>query len=379
MIRGSVGMLEKYGHGGDVLTAAELYGGESGDFLDFSANINPLGPPPAVLEMLQNALPAVIAYPDPGHRRLKALLADNLGTDSSWLTVANGAAESMALLLLALAPRTVGIVEPCFSEYRQLSEQFGAQVLSVQGTREQSFRAGVEEVSELLEKVELLFLGQPNNPNGVQYSLDELRVLAQKAESCGTYLAVDEAFIDFIPPAQRNSLLPELLHYRHTVLVRSMTKFYAIPGLRLGFTIAHPVLAAAMTGKQVTWSVNGLALLAGEACLRSGADYEQRTRELIITERALLRKGLQQLGCDVPPGEANFLLCGLPAPWSAAELQTRLGRCGILVRSCAMYPGLGPEHIRVAVKGRADCTTLLRQMGEILAAGPGAGAGARGR
>ncbi|MRN51845.1 pyridoxal phosphate-dependent aminotransferase [Paenibacillus monticola] len=372
-------MLEKYGHGGDVLTAAELYGGESGAFLDFSANINPLGPPPAVLEMLQNALPAVIAYPDPGHRRLKALLSENLGTDSSWLTVANGAAESMALLLLAIAPRTVGIVEPCFSEYRQLSEQFGAQVLSVQGTREWSFRAGVEEISGLLEKVELLFLGQPNNPNGVQYSLDELRVLAQKAESYGTYLAVDEAFIDFIPQVQRNSLLPELLHYRHTVLVRSMTKFYAIPGLRLGFTIAHPELAAAMTGKQVTWSVNGLALLAGEACLRSGEDYEQRTRELIITERALLRQGLQQLGCDVPPGEANFLLCGLPAPWRAAELQTRLGRSGILVRNCAMYPGLGPEHIRVAVKGREDCTSLLRQMGKILAAGPEVVSSARGR
>ncbi|MCL6601449.1 MAG: threonine-phosphate decarboxylase CobD [Paenibacillus sp.] len=363
-------MLEKYGHGGDLLTAAELYGGGDGSFLDFSANINPLGPPLEVLQLLQNSLSSIIAYPDPGHRRLKRQLGDILQVESEWLTIGNGAAESMALLLLAVAPQKVGIVEPCFSEYRQLSEQFGAQVVSVLGTREHSYKADVESISRLLEKVELLFLGQPNNPNGVQYSLAELRLLAQKAESCGTYLAVDEAFIDFIPEAERNSLLPELEHYRRTVLVRSMTKFYAIPGLRLGFTIAHPDLAAAMTGKQVTWSVNGLALLAGEACLSSGLDYEQRTRDLILTERATLRQGLMNLGCEVPLGEANFLLCGLPSPWSAEKMQESLGRRGILVRSCAMYPGLGAEHIRVAVKSQADCARLLQCMDEVISDEP---------
>ncbi|MEK4355283.1 threonine-phosphate decarboxylase CobD [Paenibacillus sp. FSL R5-0475] len=360
-------MLEKYGHGGDLLTAAELYEEAGGTFLDFSANINPIGPPPAVLELLRTALSTVVAYPDPGHRRFKSLLAEDLGVHSSWLTVGNGAAESMALLLLAIAPQKVGIVEPCFSEYRQLAVQFGAEVLSVQGTREQHFRAGVNEIAGLLEKVDLLFLGQPNNPNGVQYTVDELRWLAQKAESYGTYLAVDEAFIDFIPEAERNTLLPDLDQFPHTILVRSMTKFYAIPGLRLGFAISHPELAKAMTGKQVTWSVNGLALLAGEACLECGHEYGRRTRELIATERELLRQGLMQLGCEVPPGEANFLLCGLPSPWSAAEMQTRLGRVGILVRSCAMYPGLGDEHIRVAVKGHEDNVRLLKQMKEILA------------
>ena len=359
-------MLEKYGHGGDIWTAAELYGQAEGGFLDFSANINPLGPPSEVIQLLQQSLASVIAYPDPGHRRLKHLLADRLGVDSSWLTIGNGAAESMALLLLAVAPQNVGIVEPCFSEYRQLSQQFGAQVLSVYGTKEQHYKADVEAISGLLEQVELLFLGQPNNPNGVQYSLAELRQLAQKAESCGSYLAVDEAFIDFIPEEERNSLLPELENYRHTILIRSMTKFYAIPGLRLGFSVAHPELASAMTEKQVTWSVNGLALLAGEACLTSGLDYEQRTRDLIITERAKLREGLMNLGCEVPPGEANFLLCRLPSPWDAETMQSRLGRCGILIRSCAMYPGLGAEYIRLAVKKEKDRVRLLQHMKEIM-------------
>ncbi|MBW4083477.1 histidinol-phosphate transaminase [Paenibacillus sp. S150] len=361
-------MLEKYGHGGDLLTAAELYG-SGGAFLDFSANINPLGPPPGVLDLLRNSVSAVTAYPDPGHRRLKSLLAESLGVTRERITVGNGAAESMALLLLAVKPRTVGIIEPCFSEYRQLAGQFGAEVLSVQGTKEQGYRAGTLQIAGLLERVDLLFLGQPNNPNGVQYALDDLRQLAQQAERCGTVLAVDEAFIDFIPGERRQSLLPELERCRHTVLIRSMTKFYAIPGLRLGYTIAAPELAAAMTGKQVTWSVNGLALLAGEACLHSGRGYEERTRGLIAAEREALRQGLLRLGCEVPPGEANFLLLGLPAPWSAASLQEKLGHSGILVRSCAMYPGLAPGHIRVAVKGPEDNARLLREMAEIMRAG----------
>ncbi|WP_151732954.1 threonine-phosphate decarboxylase CobD [Paenibacillus tengchongensis] len=361
-------MLEKYGHGGDLLTAAELYGGRGGAFLDFSANINPLGPPPGMLELLAEALPTITAYPDPGHRRFKALLAESLDLGAARITAANGAAESMALLLLALSPRKVGIVEPCFSEYRALSGQFGAEVLAVQGDRERHYRAPVEAIAGLLPQVELLFLGQPNNPNGVQYPLDELLFLAREAERCGTVLAVDEAFIDFIPETERISLLPSLAAYRHTVLVRSMTKFYAIPGLRLGFTLAHPELAAAMSGKQVTWSVNGLALLAGEACLRSGRGYEERTRALIAAERERLRRGLTALGCSVPPAEANFLLAALPAPGSAAGVQAQLGARGILVRSCAMYPGLTPGHIRVAVKGREDNERLLRELGEVLGA-----------
>jgi threonine-phosphate decarboxylase len=116
----------------------------------------------------------------------------------------------------------------------------------------------------------------------------------------------------------------------------------------------------------VTWSVNGLAQLAGEACLHSGRGYEERTRALIAAERELLRQGLLRLGCAVPPGEANFLLLELPAAWTAAAMQEQLGRRGILVRSCAMYPGLAAGHLRVAVKGHEDNATLLMEMGKIL-------------
>ncbi|GAA0849792.1 pyridoxal phosphate-dependent class II aminotransferase [Bifidobacterium pullorum subsp. gallinarum] len=359
-------LIEVYGHGGDVETAASTFGQPISAFLDYSANINPLGPPQGVITALQEGLGAVIRYPDPGHRSFKGMLAEELGTDAQRILVGNGAAECMALLLMGLQPRTVGVVDPCFSEYRELSVKFGSDIRSVCGRPERDWRADKADIVALLARTDLVFLGQPNNPNGVQYSLEDIRDMASAAEQEGSWLVLDEAFIDFIPLEDRQTLMPELHQYPRTVIVRSMTKFYAIPGLRLGYTIAHPDVIQAMAGKQVTWSVNGLALLAGEVCLGSGRDYEQNTLQLIHEERVKLMQGLQALGLDVTPGEANFLLMELPQHMDAESFQREMGRRGVLVRSCAMYPGLGERHIRLAVKDAQSNDRMLAMAAEVL-------------
>lgn len=359
-------MLERYGHGGDLESAAMAYGKDESTFLDFSANINPLGPPQYVLKRLEGALSSIIRYPDPGHRRFKTMLGRKLNVDEDNICVGNGAAECMSLILLGLHPQKVGIIEPCFSEYRQLSEQFNAEVLSVRGRQDKEWKATLEDIGRLIQQVDLLFIGQPNNPNGVQYTLGELRILAEIAEQFNTYLVVDEAFIDFIPQQQRATLLSELTKYPRTLLVRSMTKFYAIPGLRLGYTLAHPSIVRSMKSKQVTWSVNGLALLAGEAALDSDEEFEHSTMELIATERLVLVEALTRLGCKVSPGEANFLLVELPDPWHAIDMQRELGQRGILIRSCAMYAGLGDGHIRIAVKGSEANRLFLAEIQNVM-------------
>ncbi|MCM3131149.1 threonine-phosphate decarboxylase CobD [Paenibacillus polysaccharolyticus] len=360
------GYIEVFGHGGDVETAASRFGGSAAAFLDFSANINPLGPPKEVLEALQQGLHSVLRYPDPGHRGFKALLGERLGVTQEQISVGNGAAESMALILLALAPRKVGTVEPGFSEYRALARQFGAEILHTEGFEELNWKAPAEHIEQLMEKVDLLFLGQPNNPNGVQYPVETLHRLARKAEKTGTVLVIDEAFIDFIPPALRQSLAPDLNQYPHVIIIRSMTKFYAIPGLRLGYAIGHSKYIQAMTEKQVTWSVNGLALIAGEACLRSGERFELDTISQITIERTRLIQALESYGCSVTSGEANFILVRVPEPWTAASMQEALGRRGILIRSCAMYPGLEAGHVRFAVKGAEANDRLLDVLGSVL-------------
>ncbi|RUT28408.1 pyridoxal phosphate-dependent class II aminotransferase [Paenibacillus zeisoli] len=362
-------MIEVYGHGGDLETAAYTYGRRAGDFTDFSSNINPLGPQPGLMEGLTEALSTISRYPDPGHRQFKGALAEKLGLGESYLSIGNGAAETMALILLALQPGTVGIVEPCFSEYRALAEQFGSKVISVRGQAENNFHADPRDMEQLIRRSDLVFLGQPNNPNGVQYGIELLRQYARFAEQEGTFLVVDEAFIDFIVPESRHSLLNEISLYSRVILVRSMTKFYAIPGLRLGYGIAHPDIIRAMTNKQVTWSVNQLALVAGQICMAAPPSYEASTISLITEERRRLREGLGRLGCRTWAGEANFLLVRLPDGWTASQMQNELGQRGVLIRSCAMYPGLGEGDIRVAVKNMKDNSLLLREMQAVIGNG----------
>ncbi|MGO0061103.1 threonine-phosphate decarboxylase CobD [Brevibacillus fluminis] len=355
--------IEKYGHGGDLQTAELAFGKQ--EWLDFSANINPLGPPETVVATLHQELGRMIHYPDPGHRRFRHALAQKLGVPEEWLLIGNGAAECMALALQHLAVKKVGVLYPCFSEYTELSGKYGAEVSGIYGTAP-SYKPKREEVEALIRSSELVFIGTPNNPTGIIYSREELLAFAQTAQESGTWLVVDEAFLDFAEPHRQFTLLPELARFSRVLLIRSMTKMYAIPGLRLGYTIAHADVIEGMRKKQITWSVNQLALIAGEACLAED-EYVACTRELIKRERQHMQQFISdRLGWDVTAGEANFLLIRLPQGMSAEWMQEKLGRRGILIRSCSMYPGLDPEHIRVAVRTRAENDRLLMAFADVM-------------
>ncbi|WP_409299262.1 threonine-phosphate decarboxylase CobD [Peribacillus sp. SCS-26] len=355
-------MLEQYGHGGDLETARDLFGIK--DPIDFSANINPLGPPPRLMKILKDRLPDIIHYPDPAKRKLNGKLARRLGVSPAQIVTGNGAAECMALVLQALKPARVGVVYPCFSEYEKLAVMFGAKVAACYGRSSRSYKPDLEDLLKLMMITDLVFIGQPNNPTGVLYLKDELRILAAEAEMAHTYLVIDEAFIDFLPGMESYTLLSELDRCPHVILIRSMTKFYAIPGLRLGYAVAGADLAAKISAMQVTWSVNALALAAGEVCLDE-EEYENRTLSLIERERRKLSRSIREnLGWTVYPGEANFLLVRIEGEMTSAALQQELGGRGILIRSCAMYPGLSDRHFRIAVRTREENEVLLAALKE---------------
>lgn len=358
-------VLETYGHGGDLLTASQRFGVKPGEFLDFSANINPLGMPERVRDMLLDSLSAVLRYPDPGHREFRQALAKRLGLPEAYLLPANGAAEAMALAILGLQPETVGVVYPCFSEYAELSEQFGARVIGCYGKAENGYKPDHAELYKLFEQADLVFVGSPNNPTGILYEPQELLQMADWAAETGTWLVVDEAFLDFVAEERQFTLASRLESFPWVILMRSMTKMYAIPGLRLGYAIAHPDVIANMRQKQVSWSVNALALLAGELCLME-QEYERKTRSLIAEERAKLLDFVgKELGWQVWSGEANFLLVRSPGELPAAQLQEWLGKKGVLIRNCAMYPGLTAHDVRIAVRGSAENARLMAVLREV--------------
>ncbi|WP_027416955.1 threonine-phosphate decarboxylase CobD [Aneurinibacillus terranovensis] len=358
--------VEKFGHGGDLTTASDLFGVRKDEWFDFSANINPLGPPVEVVERLHREMKGIIHYPDPAHRSFVRQLARKYAIDEEMLLVGNGAAECIALTILAFAPRQVGVIDPCFSEYRHLAEQFGASVSRCSVSHSAGSLPPLDGIYPLFRECDLVFIGHPNNPTGLMYTRGDLEVLAEWAEETDTWLVIDEAFLDFLSPGDQSTLLPSLHMFSRVILIRSMTKFYAIPGLRLGFSIANPTAIKKMKSRQVTWSVNSLALAAGEAAL-TAVDYEERSRELIARERTYLFENLcGRFGWKVWPGKANFLLVRLPYDRRADELQQRMGAKGILIRNCSMYPGLTEHDFRIAVRSREENNRFLSVLSGVI-------------
>lgn len=377
-------MLERYGHGGDWTTARELYGNGEGNgngprqFIDFSANMNPFGPPVCVGELLRNYGETIVRYPDPAVRGLLAKLSSHHGAETDGLLVGNGAAELIDLLFRQLKPKATVLAEPCFSEYREAADKVGSAVRTILLRRETGFRLTMGAVREQAARLRedgfapgetLWFLGSPNNPTGQTVDRDIVEELVRIGEK----VVLDEAFMDFAEPAEsaRLSFLREAPKREGLAVIRSMTKFYAIPGIRLGYLAAHPSLVRSLAALQVPWSVNSLAQAIGEGVLDDAA-YAERTIAWLQAERAWLIERMQRLGL-VHYGQAsvNYLLLEVPEAfgWRSPQLQEALGRQGILIRDASRFNGLDSSYIRVAVRQRADNERLIDHLKRLLRRG----------
>ena len=341
-------------HGGDLFSAQKIY---SGEILDMSVNLNPLGTPPQVLQAARDALDQVREYPDPLCRRLRQAIAQKDGVSPEQTFCGNGAAEVIFRLALALRPRAALLTAPTFSEYEDALAQVGCGCRFHVLREENNFDVTEAILDDIAPPVELVMVCSPNNPTG--RLTDEpllLRMLARCRE-IGAVLAVDECFL---PLAREGRGLAPYLNDSHNLfLLRAFTKTYAIPALRLGYGLGAPDLIERLTDWGACWNVSGVAQAAGLACCALPG-WPNAGRELLARERPLLQAGLEGLGCRVIPGSANYLLFRARG---VTDLKECLLRRGVLVRSCANYRGLGPDWYRDAVRQRADNERFLRLLG----------------
>jgi threonine-phosphate decarboxylase len=345
--------IERFGHGGDVWTAELVLGVPKEQLLDFSANINPLGPPASMRAAIRENLARITAYPDPKSRELKTVLARKLALGVDHLLIGNGAAEILYGIMRALRPQKVGLLQPCFSEYAEAASVVDAEFVTVFAKPEHGFAPPIDELVAACEETDLFVIGHPNNPNGRLLPLAGLVQMADALQRRGSYLLVDEAFYDFVPNA--GTLLEQLDEWPNVILLRSLTKFYSIPGLRLGYAVARPELIRRIERELAPWGVNALAQAAGMAGLFD-EEFERATLAWLREERPFVLQGLKNIpGVQPFEGEVNFVLFRCETP----ELQKWLGQRGILIRSCAAYPGLGSDYYRVAVRSREDNLRLL--------------------
>ena len=348
-------------HGGDVFHLARTLGVRVEDLLDFSANINPLGYPAGVPEAVQAALVDLVHYPDRRCFELRRDLARYHGLLPEEILVGNGSTELIYLVVRALQPARALIVAPAFSVYQEALEM--ARVPYEFHLTRESGRFTLEQLPEA-PAAELVFLANPASPSGALLSPERLLSWLKAWDAAGVFVALDEAFIDFVEEA---SLKTSLRQFPRLILLRSFTKFFAIPGLRLGYLLAAPELIARLAAMQEPWSVSTLAQAVGRACLQD-QDYMARTRSLVSEARRHLYQGLQALPGLTPfPGEANYLLAKLTLPgWTARRLREGLLSRGIIIRDASNFKGLDERYIRVAVRRLEDNDRLLAALAACL-------------
>ena len=349
---------DKHGHGGQVHALADRLGKRPEEILDFSASINPLGPPPGVLSLLRDRLESLlINYPEPEAERFSAALADHLALARDRVLVGNGATELIHLLPRLKKEGKALIIGPAFSEYQ-------AALASAEWKWDWLLRRPEDELEidpaklsdQATKGYDLIFLARPANPDGAMASLHLVREMCQEQSGL---VVVDEAFIDFRPLDTCQSLMED---FKNLVIIGSLTKFYALPGLRLGYLIADSQVVDRLRPFKPPWSVNALAAEAGLACLADPA-YAAATRQLIERERIRLRVALKTLGLTVYPAGANFLTARLAESHpNSSQLAAALADQGILIRDCANYHGLDNRFFRISVRNDEDNGRLIKAL-----------------
>ncbi len=333
---------------------ARASGRSAKDLLDFSASINPLGPPEWLRPLIGSHLGSIVHYPDPGCALLKASIATYYGSREEEVMVGNGSTEIIYLLPRALQIAQALIPVPSYADYGKAVTLAGKPLERIYLKEDEAFQLDLSALDSRLAGNEIVFMGQPNNPTGFIIEPEALQALFLRHPS--TIFAVDEAFLDFVEGVESlaKNRSPNL------ILIRSFTKFYAIPGLRLGFAIAGPDMIEKIEKGIPPWSVNAIAQAVGERVLKD-EDYAVRTRVFVRGEREFLFNELQSLpGLNVYPGRANFLLIRIDREdIDAPSLAGRMLSSGIAIRVCDNFDGLDKRFFRVAVRTRNENVRLL--------------------
>ncbi len=349
-------------HGGGVRTVSRRLGVSPEEFLDFSSNLNPLGPPDEVLNLLARGdewQREATVHPPEYPWELSGALAEAWGVEEESLAVVPGSVHGIYLLFQLLRPRATALHVPTFSEYARAAAVVNSRLVVHPTSAQRGFRLCLGEYSWRVEPgIEMAVLCNPNNPTGYLMPMDEVDALARWCDREGCYLVVDEAFVEFTSQESAVSLVGE---HSHLVVLRSFTKAYAIPGLRVGAVVAPPTLAERVRKAIPPWSVGEVAQQACILALRD-RDHLERTRTLVKGERERLKKGLQGLGLNPAPSWANYLLCRLPEEKSGETLYSHMLEERILIRRCHNMEGLDHRFVRVSVRLPHENRRLLEAM-----------------
>lgn len=349
-------------HGSDIEKICEVYHLNQKDIVKFGANVNPLGLSENVKKQLASRLDILSSYPDRDYTTLRSTISEYCNIPAEFILPGNGSSELIALLIQERNPKHTLILGPTYSEYsRELS--FSGSTQEYYHLREEdNFVLNVDDLCQTLEEnYDFLIICNPNNPTSSAINRENLRKLIAFCATKNIFVMIDETYVEFAPDINEITAVTLTKEFTNLMVLRGVSKFYAAPGMRLGYGITGNLeFLKKMKEKQVPWSLNSLGALAGELMLKD-KDYIHRTRKLILSERTRLLQALDEIPTyKTYPAYANFILLKIQKTGlTSYDVFDACIRQGLMIRDCSSFECLDGEYIRFCIMNPKDNARLL--------------------
>ncbi|RNF40053.1 threonine-phosphate decarboxylase CobD [Planococcus salinus] len=347
-------------HGANPHRLYEAAGVEQpSQFFDFSENVHPFGPPQFINRDWQKLLPLISRYPDPEAEPFRSAAANFHHVMAKQVAAGNGAAEIFTWLARRYREKRVVLIEPAFSEYRKTLQAENVEINKVHMTAKSAWNLPMDELVRAIHGSSALYICNPHNPTGSLIQKEELISLAKACEKAGCELVVDEAFIDFA--GEQFSVIPYVNDFSNLIVVRSMTKMYAIPGLRLGYVISTEQVVDELKKGAAQWNVNALSAAIGSRCFEESA-YREQIQHAAGKERKRMERFLKQNGCEATDSAANFLSFRLPNRLDSDEFFEGMLKEGFVLRHTYSFEGMDGNWFRIGMKSEFQMEALREVM-----------------
>ncbi|MCR4654085.1 MAG: threonine-phosphate decarboxylase CobD [Eubacterium sp.] len=356
-------------HGSDLEKIEDIYGIKKEDIVSYSANINPLGISQNLKDSISRHIDAIQTYPDREYKELRRTIAGYAGTNYENIIVGNGSTELISLVISTIAPKKAMILGPTYSEYEREITLKGGHTLYYPLREENDFALDVDDLcSHLNDGIDLLILCNPNNPTSSAINRSRMRTILDSCMEHGIFVMVDETYVEFTHADEKISSVPLTEYYTNLAILRGTSKFFAAPGLRLGYAVTgNADLIRRIQTMQNPWSISSLAEIAGRLMFQDEA-YIRETGSLIDQERKRMYEAFSAMDTvKTYPPKANFLLVRiLKDDVDAQQLFEHCIRKGLMIRNCSTFPFLSDKYFRFCFMSPEDNDRLLEAIRELL-------------
>mgnify|MGYP005808340511 FL=1 len=356
-------------HGGDLDEISRIYGIKKEEIYNFGGNVNPLGLPESVKAAIAGNAHAPTNYPDVSYVALREAIGDYTGIDPKHIMVGNGSTELISMCIRSICPQKAVIVSPAYSEYLKEIELTGGSAELFPLKEQDEFMLNISELKKVLTPdIDMLVICNPNNPTGTYVTCDEIREILIHCKSRNIKLMIDETYVEFSDISKKVSAMPLIEEFDNLFIIRGTSKFFACPGLRLGYgACSNKDIIDYINTHKDPWSVNIFAELSGTVMFRDKA-FINKTRSLINTEREKIFRELFNIDCvHVYDTQSNFFLLRLKREdITSTDVFNKLIQNKILIRDCADFPYLDNHFIRFCILDEKSNDLLLENLKEIL-------------